>query len=117
MSSPLHSPYDLRKMKNRLTSRVSPRAIIIGLGFTVVQTAITPYNDYYIQGTEISGSHFPLGAAFVLIFLTFGINPFIKKAMPISGRLTPGELITIWIMLLVSSAIPSKGMMGLIGIE
>ncbi|HIM10766.1 TPA: hypothetical protein EYM26_08170, partial [Candidatus Poribacteria bacterium] len=112
MSSPLHSPYDLRKMKNRLTSRVSPRAIIIGLGFTVVQTAITPYNDYYIQGTEISGSHFPLGAAFVLIFLTFGINPFIKKAMPISGRLTPGELITIWIMLLVSSAIPSKGMMG-----
>ena len=45
----------------------------------MVQTAITPYNDYYIQGTEISGSHFPLGAAFVLIFLTFGINPFIKK--------------------------------------
>ena len=78
----------------------------------MVQTAITPYNDYYIQGTEISGSHFPLGAAFVLILLTFGINPFIKKAMPISGGLTPGELITIWIMLLVSSAIPSKGMMG-----
>ena len=40
---------------------MSVRAILIGLGLVVIQTAITPYNDYYLQGTDIAGNHFPLG--------------------------------------------------------
>ena len=87
------------------------RAAIIGVTLVIIQTAITPYNDYYLQGTDISGNHFPLGAIFTLIVLTLGINPILKKARPKAG-LTPEELITIWVMMVVSSAIPSKGMMG-----
>jgi len=87
------------------------RAIIIGLALVIVQTAVTPYNDYYIQGTEISGNHFPLGSIFVLIILTLGINTILKKMIP-KAILNPRELITIWMMMVVSSAIPSKGMMG-----
>jgi len=87
------------------------RSIIIGLALVILQTAVTPYNDYYIQGTDISGNHFPLGALFALIVLTLGINTILKKASPKSA-LTEGELITIWMMMVISSAIPSKGMMG-----
>ena len=44
------------------------RAVLIGLTLVILQTAITPYNDYYLQGTDIGGNHFPLGAVFTLIF-------------------------------------------------
>ncbi len=87
------------------------RALLIGLALVILQTAITPYNDYYLQGTDISGNHFPLGAVFTLIFLTIGINPILKKVLP-RATLNPAELIVIWVMMGVSSAIPSKGMMG-----
>ena len=87
------------------------RALLIGLALVIVQTAITPYNDYYLQGTDISGNHFPLGAVFTLIFLTLVINPVVKKIVP-KAQLSPAELIVIWVMMGVSSAIPSKGMIG-----
>ena len=87
------------------------RAVIIGIALVIIQTAVTPYNDYYLQGTDISGNHFPLGAIFALIILTLGVNPALKKITPKVG-LHPGELMTIWVMMVVTSAIPSKGMMG-----
>lgn len=87
------------------------RAILIGLALVILQTAITPYNDYYLQGTDIAGNHFPLGAVFTLIFLTLFINPILKKVLP-RAMLNPKELIVIWVMMVVSSAIPSKGMIG-----
>ena len=87
------------------------RAILIGLTLVILQTAITPYNDYYLQGTDIAGNHFPLGAVFILIFLTLFVNPILKKVLP-RAMLNPKELIVIWVMMVVSSAIPSKGMIG-----
>ncbi len=87
------------------------RSLLLGLALVIVQTAITPYNDYYLQGTDIAGNHFPLGAVFTLIFLTLFINPILKRAFP-RATLNPAELIVIWVMMGVSSAIPSKGMMG-----
>ena len=74
---------------------MSLRAIIIGLALVIIQTAVTPYNDYYLQGTDISGSHFPLGALFALIVLTLGINPILKKITP-KAELNPGELMIVW---------------------
>ena len=87
------------------------RAILIGLALVILQTAITPYNDYYLQGTDIAGNHFPLGAVFTLIFLTLLVNPILKTVLP-RAMLNPKELIVIWVMMVVSSAIPSKGMIG-----
>ncbi|RKU13277.1 hypothetical protein C6501_09440 [Candidatus Poribacteria bacterium] len=87
------------------------RALLLGLALVVVQAAITPYNDYYLQGTDIAGNHFPLGAVFTLIFLTLVINPILKSVFP-RATLNPAELIVIWVMMGISSAIPSKGMMG-----
>lgn len=87
------------------------RALLIGLVLVILQTAITPYNDYYLQGTDIAGNHFPLGAVFTLIFLTIIINPFFKRLLP-RATLKSGELILIWVMMATSAAIPSKGMIG-----
>ena len=80
---------------------MSVRAILIGLALVIVQTAITPYNDYYLQGTDISGNHFPLGAVFTLIFLTLVINPILKKVVP-RAVLSPAELMVVWVMMGVS---------------
>ena len=90
---------------------MSVRAILIGLALVIIQTAITPYNDYYLQGTDIAGNHFPLGTVFTLIFLTLVVNPILKKVLPRSV-LNPAELMTVWVMMVVCSAIPSKGMIG-----
>ena len=90
---------------------MSVRAILIGLALVIIQTAITPYNDYYLQGTDIAGNHFPLGTVFTLIFLTLVVNPILKRVFP-RAVLNPAELMTIWVMMAVSSAIPSKGMIG-----
>ena len=87
------------------------RALLLGLALVIVQTAITPYNDYYLQGTDIAGNHFPLGSVFTQIFLTFVINPILKRVFP-RATLNPAELIVVWVMMGISSAIPSKGMMG-----
>ena len=80
------------------------RTILIGLALVIVQTAITPYNDYYLQGTDISGNHFPLGAVFTLIVLTLIVNPVLQKILP-RAVLSPAELMVIWVMMGVSSAI------------
>ncbi len=87
------------------------RAFFIGIALVILQTAITPYNDYYLQGTDIAGNHFPLGAVFTLILLTLLINPILKKLLP-KTVLSASELIVIWVMMSVSAAIPSKGMIG-----
>lgn len=87
------------------------RAIFIGIALVILQTAITPYNDYYLQGTDIAGNHFPLGAVFTLILLTLLINPILKKLLP-KKVLSASEFIVIWVMMSVSAAIPSKGMIG-----
>ena len=87
------------------------RTVLIGLALVIVQTAITPYNDYYLQGTDISGNHFPLGAVFTLIFLTLVVNPILKQLFP-RAVLSPAELMVVWVMMAVASAIPSKGMIG-----
>ena len=87
---------------------MSVRAILIGLALVIIQTAITPYNDYYLQGTDIAGNHFPLGTVFTLIFLTLAVNPILKKVSP-RAVLNPSELMIIWVMMVISSAIPSKG--------
>ena len=86
---------------------MSVRAFLIGLALVILQTAITPYNDYYLQGTDISGNHFPLGAVFTLIFLTLIVNPILKKTFP-RAVLNPSELIVVWVMMGVSLSDPIK---------
>jgi len=89
---------------------MTKRALLIGLAFVVLLCAVIPYNDYYLRNTYITGNHFPLGAVVVLTVLVLVVNIVLRYVRPRS-QLRPGELMVIWIMIIVSSGIPSSGLM------
>ena len=90
-------------------SRLSFRAVLIGLLWVVFQSAVAGY----IHGNSIGqliANHLPLGGLFLLTMLVLVINPLIhqiKGTTPFSEA----ELVLIWIMVSVASAVPGYGMM------
>ena len=89
---------------------VTPRAVGIGLFFAAALCAFTPYNDFAVAATYISGNQFPIGALFILFFFCLVVNGLLRRFLP-SRVFRPAELLTIWTLILVASGIPSSGMM------
>ncbi|MAG85528.1 hypothetical protein CMK10_15370 [Candidatus Poribacteria bacterium] len=94
---------NLKKQSNSVTIR----SLLVGLFCVILLCLVTPYNDYYLRGTFVSGNHFPIGAFFlfcILSLLTIALRWFRSH-----WQLSPAELITIWCMMLVAAGIPSAG--------
>jgi len=95
------------------------RAFIIGLLAVVLIAYITPYNDFQHGNTYITGCHFPPGPFFILLVITLLLNLLIKWVQRLAGlargaktwALRRSELMLIWCMMLVSSTVPSSGLM------
>ena len=99
-------------MGEQISSRgVTRRAVGIGLACAVFFAAFTPYNDIKIGATMIAGNQFPVGALFVVLILVLVVNVVLRSLGRSAQSFAPGELLTIWILILVSSGIPSGGMM------
>ena len=88
---------------------VTPRAILIGLAFVIIASALTPFNDFYRQQTYFAGNHLPIGSVFVLLLLALGVNTLLRRIRE-GLELSPGELLTVWLMVVVTSGIPSSGL-------
>ena len=102
---------DARLIKpERPPAAVSLRAVVIGIALALFFCAVTPYNDFKVAATYISGTQFPIGAVFVLFFMVFVVNTGLRKWKPKSA-FRSGELLTIWTLILVASGLPSSGMM------
>jgi hypothetical protein len=88
-----------------LTWRSLPLAFVLAAGLV----AITPYNDYVLGNTYIAGNHFPVGAVFSLLVLSL-LNFALYRAR---GRrlLTPREMAVVYIIIMVTSGIPSSGLL------
>ena len=89
---------------------ITLRAVVLGLLTMILFAFVTPYNDYYLKGTFVTGNHFPLGAVFVFMVLVLVVNTILRKLWP-EAQLSPSELIVIWCMMIVASGIPSSGLM------
>ena len=89
---------------------MTKRSFFIGIVLVVLQVAITPYNNYFIQNTKIGGNHFPVGAILALSVLLLVANVLIRKVKP-GAELKPAELITIWLMMAATSGIAGMGLM------
>jgi hypothetical protein len=89
---------------------VTPRAVAIGLFFAAALCAFTPYNDFKVAATYISGNQFPIGALFILFFFSLAVNGVLRRFAP-TRVFRSAELLTIWTLILVASGIPSSGMM------
>ena len=93
---------------NNGAATIEIRTILIGLVFAVLLCAITPYNNYYLQNTKLSGNHLPVGSIFVLLFLVFFVNTPLRL-LKVRFRLSSAELSLIWTILVVALSIPSMG--------
>lgn len=94
----------------RTHTSLSWRAVLIGLACATTECLLAPYNDYVIRNIFLAGGHFPVAPFFVLIVLVLGVNVLLKHVHPTSA-FSPGELITIWCIMLAPAGIPSSGMM------
>jgi hypothetical protein len=86
--------------------------VVAGAVLLAALVAITPYNDYFVQGSYMASHHVPVAATFVLFLLCLAVNPLLRRlgrrgAVGISTR----GLCLIWAMLAISSGIPSSGLM------
>jgi len=97
-----------RRAMSRTETGITWRSVAIGLVLSSGLCALTPYNDYVVQNTYLAGNHFPVGAAFVLLALGL-INLLASRFR--GPLLHKGELAVIYVMIVVTSGIPSSGLL------
>ncbi len=87
-------------------------AILVGLFLVGAICAITPYNNYFLENSKISGNHLPVGSIFGLLLLVFVVN-LPLRLLTRSSRFSFSalELTVIWMMLIVAVGIPSMGLL------
>ena len=94
-------------MASASSTGVSLRAVLLGLCFCLAIALGEPYGVLVLRGSPL-GVDFTTGAALFLFFLlSLLFNP-LARALTGSG-LRRGELVTIYIMMVVATAIPSWG--------
>jgi len=86
------------------------RAFLIGVVLVAGISLITPYNDFDLANTYMTGFHFPVGAFFLLMVLTLAANTCLKLARR-AWALRQSELMLMWCMMIVSATVPSSGLM------
>lgn len=88
---------------------ITRRSLALGLCLAALLCAITPYNDYVIENTFMAGNHFPVGAVGLLLLLA-ALNLAVRRVRG-RGILTAPELAVIYILTMVTSGIPSSGLL------
>jgi len=96
--------------------RVTPRAVLTGLACALLVCGVTPYNDYDVAATYLSGNFFPIGALAAVLLLVLAVNPLLitlgqRGGAFIPKPFTPGEILTVWAMVIIAAGIPSSGLM------
>jgi hypothetical protein len=94
-----------------LPPALTGRAFVLGLTLVGLLGAATPYVDLYLQGSELVANHLPLGALclFLAVVALAGLPPRLSRRW---SRLSRGELLLVFAMLLVAAGIPTWGLAG-----
>jgi hypothetical protein len=89
---------------------VSWRSILFGLLGVLVICGLTPYNDFVMGNTFLVGNFMPIGLLLVFMVILMLINAPLHLLAP-RHALTSGELAVALGMVLISSTLPSSGLM------
>jgi hypothetical protein len=81
------------------------RSAFLGLGLVVLISFGAPHSVWIIHSSEITWSYFPSGAGVSFVFLIF-VNALLKRLRAFRP-LNPAELVTILVMGLVASGMPT----------
>ena len=97
---------------------VTLRAVVVGAALCVLMTAGEPFGVLVVHGSALCADFSTGGAIFLFFVLIFAFNGLLRRVRLRLGLAT-GELITVYVMLVLAAAIPSWGftmnLMGLIG--
>ena len=85
------------------------RTWIIGLSLVLCIAIAAPYVNLVMKGSQLAHHYAPLGAMLAFLLLTGVLNPVLARWLP-PAALRTDELVIIYVMLLVGSAIPTWGM-------
>ena len=86
-------------------------ALVTGFAFVVVIAVMTPYNEMLVKGSRLGLSSLTPAAFFLFFILTLFINPTLTRIRS-SWSFTKPELLLIFAMMMVATAIPTRGVTG-----
>ncbi|TVM19982.1 hypothetical protein DPQ33_01785 [Oceanidesulfovibrio indonesiensis] len=92
-----------------MTRPIRLRSLLLGAGFGLGITAITPYFNVYLGGTPLGGGHFPLAPFFIVSWL-FMISAVVARLFKGYKLLTGIEMLVTWILMVVVSGISYTGL-------
>ncbi|MBT6146179.1 MAG: hypothetical protein HOH74_12155, partial [Gemmatimonadetes bacterium] len=92
-----------------VASPFTPRAFVIGGLLAVFLAFACPYTVFLHHTAGMAADFITAGAVFLFFLLTFVVNSLLRL---FSGDLAlrPGELILVYTMMIVASAIPTWGL-------
>lgn len=82
-----------------------------GALFVVVIALMTPYNEMLVKGSRLGLSSLTPAAFFLFFLLVLLINPLLRRTIPLAALNKP-ELLIIFAMMMVATAIPTRGVTG-----
>ena len=91
------------------SSFIRLRAPAIGLLLAVIICFLTPYNNVFLRATPLGGGHFPLAPFVIFLLLAVAVS-VIAGVFKASLLLTGGELLVIWIEMVIGSGIAYTGL-------
>ena len=86
-------------------------AVGIGIGLVVLISAATPYNEMMVRGSRLGLSSLTPAAFFVFLVWVLIVNPLLKTCRTHWG-LRRCELLLVFAMMMVATAIPTRGVTG-----
>src|SRR4051794_24905223 len=86
------------------------RSVLLGLAGVLFICAFTPYNDYVLNNTFLIGNNLPLGVTMLAFLFTLAVNGPLSRFAP-RYAFTSGEVAVAFMMVLISCALPSSGLM------
>ena len=88
-------------------------ALATGVFFVVVIAVMTPYNEMLVKGSRLGLSSLTPAAFFLFFILVLFINPGLRQVGK-EWSFTTQELLLIFAMMMVATAIPTRGVTGVL---
>ena len=89
---------------------VTLRSVLIGLAGVCFICGLAAYNDFAMENTLLIGNFLPIGLLLIALFLIIVVNAPLHRFAP-RKALRQSELAVVLLMVLVSCAVPSSGLM------
>ena len=88
---------------------VTVRSLVLGAALALLLSVACPYSVLVLQNAGLTSDYITAGAMMLLLLLAGLINPLLKWVWP-PLSLRRGELVVVYVMMIVASAIPTWGL-------